>query len=289
MEVKGTRIAAVSGAWPSHELRISRFLTQVVTALDPWIVDGPRRASVNSFGYGGSNAHAILEDTVGYMSSHGLEAPYRRTKSLLAQVTGVPSCMAPSGSSVVSGSPSIDSFDRVSNGFSDGLKDESINTTPTSTDTKVDLNGDFTSKIVEERSRLFVLSSADEAAGKTYAKKLASYLEERLEDADSDLLDNLAYTLGEKRSRFLWKAAISANSTSDLIDKLRSDVTFSKNSKKPVIGFAFTGQGAQWCGMGRELLAAYPIFRNCIDQMGAKLTSIGAPFDLKGESLSPQT
>jgi acyl transferase domain-containing protein len=41
---------------------LSYELTQVPTSLTPWPKNKPLRASVNNFGYGGTNAHVILED-----------------------------------------------------------------------------------------------------------------------------------------------------------------------------------------------------------------------------------
>jgi acyl transferase domain-containing protein len=37
-----------------------------------WPHDGPRRASVNSFGFGGANAHVVLEDAASYFARNGL-------------------------------------------------------------------------------------------------------------------------------------------------------------------------------------------------------------------------
>ncbi|KAL8665801.1 MAG: hypothetical protein Q9202_001923 [Teloschistes flavicans] len=42
-----------------------------------WPSNGPRRASVNSFGFGGSNAHAIVDDAYHYLLSHDLIANQR--------------------------------------------------------------------------------------------------------------------------------------------------------------------------------------------------------------------
>ena len=277
---------------------------QVPTHIEPWDVKGPRRASVNSFGYGGSNAHAILEDAPGYLSSRGFQAPYRTTQSLLPMISLASKGKPPNGSADgpnghMNGSPSSEPIDSLSSGSTDGLStsstdettESSTNTSQVSTEYKHDLNGDLAPKAAErilddsgsQATRLFVLSAVDEAAGKKQAINLAKSLEERDKRADGRFLDDLAYTLDERRSNFLWKTAILAISASDLVEKLNGDIKFCKDSKKPIIGFVFTGQGAQWCGMGRELLAFYPVFRSAMERIGAKLTSIGAPFDLIGK------
>ena len=273
--------------------------SQVPTRMEPWCVKGPRRASVNSFGYGGSNAHAILEDTPGYLSSHGLQTP-NRTKQSWLPVNSVtpdedfPDSFVESTVRLTSGSPpsecihglSNDSTDGLSNSSTDKARESSINTSPVSTDYKLEFNSDTIEHTIKSQAtRLFVFSAVDEVAGKKQAKALAQHLEHRVEQSDSNLLDDLAYTLGERRSNFLWKAAISATSANDIIEKLNGEVEFFMSSKKPIIGFVFTGQGAQWCGMGRELLGSYPVFRRTMERIGAQMTSIGAPFNLLGEPL----
>ncbi|RAR00984.1 polyketide synthase PksG [Stemphylium lycopersici] len=43
----------------------------------PWPATDVRRASVSSFGYGGSNAHVILDDAYNYLRTHGLEGLHK--------------------------------------------------------------------------------------------------------------------------------------------------------------------------------------------------------------------
>lgn len=132
-------------------------------------------------------------------------------------------------------------------------------------------------------TRLFILSSFDEAAGKQQAESLGTYLRHRSSQTDSKFLDNLAYTLNERRSNFPWKAAIPARSVSELAERLEDhDFKLFKASKKPILGFVFTGQGAQWSGMGRELIDLYPIFRESITKASYYLNSIGASWNLIG-------
>ncbi|KAF3919106.1 hypothetical protein ABW21_db0206002 [Orbilia brochopaga] len=43
------------------------------TKATPWPGDGLRRASINSFGFGGTNAHVVLDDARGFLRENGLE------------------------------------------------------------------------------------------------------------------------------------------------------------------------------------------------------------------------
>ena len=80
-----------------------------------------------------------------------------------------------------------------------------------------------------------------------------------------NLLD-LSYTLANRRSRFPSRGYVVTNHCS-LKDAFRENAeafTFADKKKRPTIGFAFTGQGAQWATMGSELMAYYPSFLRSI-------------------------
>ena len=48
----------------------------------PWPVDGLRRASVSSFGFGGSNIHIVLDDALNYLQSNGLQGNHNTAAHL---------------------------------------------------------------------------------------------------------------------------------------------------------------------------------------------------------------
>jgi acyl transferase domain-containing protein len=85
---------------------------------------------------------------------------------------------------------------------------------------------------------------------------------------------SLAYTLSTRRSLLSWRSYALLKSRQDLQD-LRSIASHpTKVSKEIQLGFVFTGQGAQWCGMGQEL-SIYPVFRNSIEQAIIYLRGLG--------------
>ena len=144
-------------------------------------------------------------------------------------------------------------------------------------------NGYVSNYAKGESQRLFLLSAFDEASGRSQVKNLSQYLQDRLPWTDVKSLSHLAYTLGERRSRLSWKAAIRANSAQDLIEKLNDpSLKFKKSTNKPGIAFVFTGQGAQWYAMGRELMYSSPLFMDTLVKAGRYLKSFGSTWDLIG-------
>jgi acyl transferase domain-containing protein/protein-L-isoaspartate O-methyltransferase len=129
-----------------------------------------------------------------------------------------------------------------------------------------------------DRWRVFTFSGKDEQAVHDMIVNTNSYLESRKELIDEAFLDNLAYTLGQRRSAFRWVQAFPANSVDNLQKSLGSKSPIStRRMEAPRIGFVFTGQGAQWYAMGRELINAYPVFKQTMHQIDEFLKTQGCP------------
>jgi acyl transferase domain-containing protein len=197
---------------PFDELNI-----KIPRQVEFWPSESLRRASVNNFGYGGANAHAIIED---------------------------PTYLIPRAKQLTNGSHLGD----------------------------------------ERQSRIFTLSAKDEVAGRAMATNLRKYLSEMGETRDSgQLLDQLAYTLGQRRSHFSWNAAVPAKNLTDLTAALSpEEIKFKRTLREPRLGFVFTGQGAQWYAMGRELISLYPVFREALEETDNALHELGARWSLIG-------
>ena len=82
-------------------------------------------------------------------------------------------------------------------------------------------------------------------------------------------IDQVAYTLNRRRTHLPFRSysVVSQDGAS----------TFStphKIDESPNICFVFTGQGAQWPGMAKELIESYPSFAQDVDLMDQILQSL---------------
>lgn len=76
-------------------------------------------------------------------------------------------------------------------------------------------------------------------------------------------LADVAYTLPERRTR-LWHRACIITGTTEL-DEQDSGLV-KKSPKTPSIGLVFTGRGAQWPQMGRDLVEYFPWTRSILEE-----------------------
>lgn len=191
------------------------------TVATPWPTNATRRASVNNFGYGGTNAHVILDAYAKPTPSSSLERSHNKTKSQHAHHTATP--------------------------------------------------------IIP---KLIVLSSKHEQGVADMRKHLADYLRGHV---DGVVLDDLAYTLNERRTKFEWRSAELVSTIPDLITALENsaDCQPTQCSDIPKLTYVFTGQGAQWNAMGRELMA-YSVYASSMRSAERVLQALGAPWCLAG-------
>ncbi|KAL8994704.1 MAG: hypothetical protein Q9169_005389 [Polycauliona sp. 2 TL-2023] len=194
---------------------------KLVSDLEEWPTrpGGVRRASINNFGYGGTNAHLIMENGHAWMST--------------------------------------------STGF------------PWPADS-------------ENKSGVLVLSAKTEQACTKMVANLQKYLEQHKTTHGTErLLEAVVYTLGQRRTLFPWIAAhpISLTSGFDAVKSALDSPQFRsvRTSGKPRLGFVFTGQGAQWHAMGRELIGEYPIFEASLKNADLYLHELGAEWSLLEE------
>jgi acyl transferase domain-containing protein len=254
------------------------------TRKTPWPSKGLRRASVNSFGIGGTNAHCVLDDAYHYLQERRISANHHTTPTVprTAKILS----RRPSGSGYetydsYSHSDSADESDHSGSEFVfvDTPTSEAFCTSPGFGPP------DFSSLI--EVPRLFLMSAFDEDGVRRNASAYASYLNKKLKrpQPTDQLLDDLSLTLSRHRSLFPWKVFVTASTVKQLAWTL-ADSDFSSVTRTvtaPEICFVFTGQGAQYQAMGRALMA-YPVFKESLEEASEHIHRLGSPWFLIGKA-----
>jgi acyl transferase domain-containing protein/acyl carrier protein len=187
---------------PNRNIPWGELPVRVVTALESWPAGRRRLAGVSSFGFAGTNAHAVIE-----------EPPAGQEEAADSQL----SC------------------------------------------------------------RLLTLSAKTEAA----LRDLAGAYEGLLATPDADFAD-LCRGANTGRTHFKHRMAVVAASPTEAsrvvaefhAGHLAPGLTAGKAASSTKIAFLFTGQGAQYRGMGRELYRTQPVFRAAMDRCAEILGSL---------------
>ena len=249
-----------------------------------------RRASVSSFGFGGSNAHLILE-AYSPTTSHGTldhtgDEPHNSNS--LCNGGAVYAHKIPQTQDV---------FRRIEstpkNAWSAVPADAEFrsNNTIGIAPPLLVVNGSggpamnhHNSNTLRTSRKVFILSAKNEETCKKQVASFVSYLIESQKTSADTLMDDLAFTLTQRRSLFEWRVATSAVSPQELINSLQDHSLHAVLARKsPTIGMLFTGQGSQWYAMGRELMQ-YPVFASTMRDSDACIRALGADWSLLGET-----
>lgn len=156
---------------------------------------------------------------------------------------------------------------------------------PSKTTSEIALKEGLISRGKEQHAARYVyaISGPNKRAVGALAKNVATYLEKHPDAFDAFVMSNLAYTLGQRRSLFPWRTAVSASTSKELIAHLSADLDPFNVSDDPSISLVFTGQGAQWYGMGRELLGASPVFFGAIQAVDKVLKTLKSEISIIGK------
>src|SRR5690606_34718164 len=120
-------------------------------------------------------------------------------------------------------------------------------------------------------THLLTLSAQSDAALQALAGRYGEYLAA----PDAAALADVAYTASTGRAHFNERLALVASSHEEARQKLIEGATgrhqATASSDPAEIAFLFTGQGAQYAGMGRQLYVMHPTFRAALDDCDALL------------------
>ena len=193
---------------------------RVQDVCEPWIKQGekPRTAALNSFGYGGSNVHAILQE-------------YQEIKS-------------------------------------------------------------NSEKPSSRENLVLTLSAHSESALQDMAQKHAIWLKDNPEQEEAK--SAICWSLNTRRSQYTHRLAVVSETLQEASDLLE---LFGHNKKgwedQVSVGkattqhfktvFVFGGQGANWNGMGRQLIKCEPLFQQIISKISSMIQGLGETWSLEDE------
>lgn len=253
------------------------YLNQVPSKLEPWPRSGVRQASVNSFGYGGTNAHVILESASTSIPAEVLweaqnDVHQHRTKS--SESHGLRSIEAPELAINES---------RGELGYNGGVTAITYNSfLADQIQRNAKSNGGNQPSAPEGAfvPLLFVVSAKSENSLTRILEKLRDWLLLPRHEFEHYFQD-LAYNLSSRRSIMEWRYSIVARSHQELVNSLKPKrIRGAKTSSNLGVGFVFTGQGAQWFAMGRTLIFTHSQFKNSLIKSDAILRELGASWSL---------
>lgn len=222
----------------------------------PWPVGGLRRACVNSFGFGGTNAIAILDD-----ADHHLKIckAHDTTRWQHLVVNGLPTPLVNGDSA------------------SDGRKSSEVRSFTTLKGDSFDhTEADKPLKSLDPPAHLRLMTWS--AFDKECAKQLAElYLGRQKSNVGTH--DDVLYTLSQRRTLFPWRSFAVFDQHGDLYDTCYSPSEPSKATENRRVAFVFTGQGAQYHGMGRQLLE-FRVFHDSLLDLSECLRAHGCPWSV---------
>lgn len=128
------------------------------------------------------------------------------------------------------------------------------------------------SKVTEAdapRLGLLLFSAKSDVSLQGAVEKHSKYIERH----GPSRLQDMAYTLATRRQHHDYRTFAVADGVEPLITQSTAKA---KNSAKSLV-FVFTGQGAQWAQMGKDLIQDFPSVREDIQDMDSILSQCHTP------------
>ncbi|GAW24702.1 hypothetical protein ANO14919_142930 [Xylariales sp. No.14919] len=284
---------------PNDNIDLEFYHTAVPTEPIAWPSSGLRRASVNSFGFGGTNTHVILDDAYHYLEEHRLTAnhctvhhnilnglshstTWKLGETYNSAINGVKlvngtNGMNGKGLNDTNGHHMVCAADVIPNGNSwqtiQGINSSSL-------EQQNDVG------YPETTSKLLVWSASDEKALHRTLQQYEHYIGSHIV-GQTKKLKQLAYTLASRRSHMLWRAF---SISSDTILTPNNKLPFSKAiraSTEAGLAFVFTGQGAQYVDMGLGLMQ-YPTYEATLKRIDSLYRGLGCEWSIFDQIRNPE-
>lgn len=94
-------------------------------------------------------------------------------------------------------------------------------------------------------------------------------------------LAQLSWTSTARRKHHIHRIAVAGSSTADIIEALKKALDaghgMTRAKSKPKLLYAFTGQGSQYMGMGKQLFNTVPTFKSDIESLDRLCKPLGFP------------
>lgn len=244
----------------------------------------------------GTNGHCILDDAYHYLSERGI---VRQAHTIInpqleingtttvhsrfsSKVSEIPVALVLDAKGCVLGANSSSCDQETIDGVTDKLTNGHING-HTNGHINSYVNGHQHHEVVSTapQKRLFALSAPEQNALSRLGNILASYVDDKGNEPFDEILAQMAYTLGNRRSTFQWRTFVVGSEPGATQSQLKELGKPVRAGKDPSVLFCFTGQGAQWYAMGRELLK-YEIYKQAVLRADSYLQSnqIGSPWSV---------
>ncbi|KAK2797957.1 polyketide synthase [Onygenales sp. PD_10] len=288
----------------------AKFLrVEVPSQCIPWPSLGTRRVSINSFGFGGSNTHVILEDALHFLEYRGLRghhctsavpaAGMKLSSSDMVLTNGSGRSNGTAVASPLSNGTAPRNGTLATNGTAKLNGTAKTNGTAKANGT-AETNGTAyeTGSLTSNKEiaslpryhRLLAFSAFDERATQRTLEGYTSWYKANDVSSDHDKLDALAYTLSERRDHMRWRsfAIASAFEGEEPGVKQTGLNPFIPNkptrvASEPGLCWVFTGQGAQYVDMGWELIGMYSVFDKTLGKVDEVYAGFGCDWSIFDE------